>query len=764
MPYVLSMGGSSNTHTPGRVCGITANGRVRCGFEDVKSIDRQLYVADNCNAPSKFTIDGEAGAFGPLLLHEGSADLGELMCIDCTSEQACHAAKRSTATCTMFKVDAPEGDTIDDDLKLRLVDSNGKCLDCPWQTVFQSGSAFKFRNDQGYGGDRECRLNNCYRDNARFSMGMTFKQRTEEFVGAAAGTPEPRRMCSTADGKGALFSECKKYGDMCDTYETHHAYCELKKTNFIEDTLKPTIHKVATYWDKLSVEAESNMDAARGSRENAIDADRKKAHQEAQLLTQISDMQELVDSVTTRYENCLVLNYPKSMLLTFEMEFSFCVIGFCFEKDPIRMPFVIPMGDNLEDISEMSGGGTQAIEKYIDDLLYGLHEANQDEAGMQEILDATFNFEDLDNTMTSVHHESECFDVAGTNFGISTLGLIQASCDIDDGQALNRFGIKLDEEQCGTGRGVVWWSCVNALSDSPGVCSWNQNSVSPGAFDGTLANFVFKMECPDGTLLSRISGSSSEKLIKYQCCTALVQHQDNPTNCVTVEPAWPGAACSAEDPVGTSTSLADFSMYEPLCDRETSMLDWQKTGGRVAMTSYTSKQVQCSNTGGSSIKVSVTCCKVLSSRSVGFDTVMDKVNELGVIEWRFTAWITFVRLKYDLGEIGNEDIYIDHRKNWGGDSWGRIELPLVDDVETDYFIMQPLGETYSETDSFYIQMEEEDSGPFAIDDHVASKTFNVKDVAEHCQDEKVTSSRYCCAVGIGGTFCVIVIPEIVGMK
>ena len=767
---VLSMGGIDNVHVPNTVCGIASNGGTRCTFSGPKDIDRQLYVADNCNAPSKFSIDAPSGGFGPLLLNDGAEEAADMMCVDCTSEQACHAAKRGTATCTEFKVDAPEGETLVEDLKHRLLTRDGLCLDCPWATVYQSGDgAFKFNNDQGYGGDRECRLSHCYRDIARYAVGMTFKQRMDTFSGTDAGTPEPNRLCSTKDGAGALFGECEKYAEMCVTHETHHAYCELKKTDFIEETLKPTIAKVANHWEKLSVEAEANLDAADGSRQHALGLDRKLDNQKAFLLDSIGVLNELVSSVTTRHKNCLTLNYPKALLLTFEFTMRFCIIGFCFEKDPTRIPFIVPMGDDTEDLSERTGGGSESVEKYVDDLLYGLHEANQDEQGMDEILDATFNFDDIDNTMPAVYHESECFDVSSTDYGIDTLDLLQATCDIDVGQALNRFGIKRDEEQCGTGRGVVWWSCVNALKDAPGVCTWSSYGLGPAAFAGQLSTFVFNLQCPDGTLVSRIAGSSSDRVVNYQCCTAIVQYQGDPTNCVTVEPAWPGGACSAESPVGSSTSLATFGMYEPRCDREPAMLDWQKTGGRVAMTSYKAAQVNCGNGNGLSTKVAVTCCKVLSSRSAGFD----KLKSMGAIVWEFTAYVSYVWLNDDLGEVGSEDIFFIWMKNSDVTTAKRVDMPLVTDVEEDYFTMQPLGsvspededkfivQKFSETDTFVIDMWEDDP---SYDDHVARKTFTVGDVAKKCQSEDTKSDLNCCAYGEYGRFCVLVIPNVKGLR
>lgn len=91
---------------------------------------------------------------------------------------------------------------------------------------------------------------------------------------------------------------------------------------------------------------------------------------------------------------------------------------------------------------------------------------------------------------------------------------------------------------------------------------------------------------------------------------------------------------------------------------------------------------------------------------------------------------------------------------------------MVTEVATDYFMLERLGTSlmgakFSETDTFTINMWEEDN---RYDDHVAKGTFKVGDVAQKCQDEDTTSGDDCCAEGDYGRFCVMVIPEIKGMR
>ena len=797
-------------HPAGKVCGVAANGRIRCNYADAQSIDRQLTVQGSCHAKTaRFSIEGGAGQPGPLVLEDGS-EAGSQMCVDCESEEACHATRRDQGKCTSFRVTFPHevpgdlGSSTGMVLSVAAGPKEGYCLDCPYQTVEEASlGRFQFRQDDGHGNDRQCRLAACHPDIAHFAAGQTFKQRAEAHKLSVAATPEPGRVCSTGSGEPARYSECAKYAAMCEKYDALVASCNDKKADFIENTLKTTIAKVAEYWQKLGVEAGANEEAAVDADNAALQTERKLVHQQSFLLDQVSVLEELTASVKKRQDSCKQLNFPKQMLGLFEMTLRVCIIGFCFEMNPIRVPFDIPLGDKNEDVTELDGGGSESIEEYVDDLLVGLHENGEED--MRDILDATFNFDDLDNTMTSVYHESSCFDVSSVRLGDAALIKLHAECSVSSGQSLNRFGVKLDEEQCGAGRGVVWWSCVNSLTAAP-ECEWHDHELADGAFSGALTSYAFDLQCPEYKAMTAFFGSRTRK-IRFQCCSAVMLYSVGTDNCVTVEPGYPGAVCNADEPTGDKETMAALAPYQPACDEHPLMLDYQKTGGRVVMTRFQASSVNCpAAAAGFSTKVAVTCCKVVSSRSSGYDAV----SMLNDMVFEFTVAVSHIRLNSALGEWGEEEMYIVFRKG-GGENipvnlYDNERFPPPVDTEEDYFGLWKLVTEeksggieddslefdsiyqevkFEEKDSVTIEMWEDDGGLACIsdselmadedtrafclgaqefkDEFVTSKTFELAAIAPICTDPEETSKEECCSHGEYGTFCVVVIANVKGM-
>jgi len=374
---------------------------------------------------------------------------------------------------------------------------------------------------------------------------------------------------------------------------------------------------------------------------------------------------ETSESLQTRHDNCKVLNFPESKQVTFQAVLNICVLGWCPDLGTVSHTEQIVGATNSDEISELSGGGSAAIEKLADDIMFALHEANPEEGDENagELLDRMFDFsrEALETSVKSKDYYSECFNI-DTQWGSSTenVGIFDVQCEHEFGWMINGLEVVRSEGVCGPGGARIHYTCTNIKTNRQQCTTEVSTRDELSAFN----YLVQSASCPKNQAMGALTVEGNTRTMI--CCTGFIALSSEQDECVTVTPNWPSMCTSASDDDASRERAASLKYDHFLgsgVDCTQYFTDNQRTGQRVVLTQYRTLWSGCDHVEDKFVStVEAQCCLASTDRAADFSD-LDGLSE---IEFVHNVYLVSISMDYS---DSNSAIY-------RADTFGKADVRL----------------------------------------------------------------------------------------